>query len=104
MQNTSGPTKVNKSSGGCVRLLWFSNRVSLYSPRTLYVETRLALNSKRSTCLWLPWAGIKGVCHDAPLKSCVLKMNVNEVLAVGLSVVRNLPWGVAEALGLGNLG
>ena len=27
------------------------------------LETRLSSNSQRSTCLYLPSAGIKGVCH-----------------------------------------
>ena len=30
----------------------------------LALETRLALNSQRSTCLCLPSAGVIGVCHQ----------------------------------------
>ena len=32
-------------------------------------QTRLASNSQRSACLWLPSTGIKGVHHHRPAKS-----------------------------------
>ena len=48
----------------------FFKTVSLCSPgcHKLALLHRLASNSQRSTCLCLPSAGIRGVCHHYPVK------------------------------------
>jgi hypothetical protein len=45
----------------------------------LTLQTRLALNLWRSTCLSLPSAGIKGICyhHPAFLKSVIIDVCIN---------------------------
>jgi hypothetical protein len=35
--------------------------------------TRLTLNSQRSTCLCLPSAGVKGMCHHRPAEIITIK-------------------------------